>query len=217
MAQATKTTSRTTKQKAASAKATASRRRASAQRTAASAKAKASEQAAAPQGGLDRAREAAEQALRQVERAVVVQVGAVLEARDTVSGTIEDIQTRYGSSEAAEKQVKRFEKRGTKARKQVERRVKKTRTRVERELKTRRRKAEKRVTSERKRVEREARTAVKRANERADEVREAIRNIDLANGQEFIQTQVEQAGKAVQSGIDAGTEAVKRASERIAA
>ena len=211
MPQATKTT----KQKAASAKSTAGRRRTASARRAASQKAAPKE--TAPKAGVDRAREAAEQALRQVERAVAVQVGAVLEARDTVAGTVEDLQARYGSSEAAEKQVKRFEKRGSKARKQVERRVKRTRTRVERELKTRRRKAERRVVTERKRVEREAKAAVKRANERADEVREAIRRIDLANGQEFLQEQVGQAGKAVQSGIDAGTDAVRRAGGRIVA
>lgn len=212
MPQATKTT----KQKAASAKTTANRRRAASARRATSAKPK-TEAKAAPQSGLDRAREAAEQALRQVERAVTVQVGAVLEARDTVTGTVEDLQTRYGSSEAAEKQVKRFERRGSKARKQAERRVKRTRTKVERELKARRRKAERRVTTERKRVEREAKAAVNRANRRADEVRDAIRNIDLANGSGFVQTQVEQAGKAVQSGIDAGAEAIRKAGERIAA
>ena len=203
-----KSTTRTTKQRAASAKQTATRRRA------ASARAKATQASAAteptPKTPIERAVAAAEDARKQVQRAVVVQVGAVLEARDTVSGAVEELQARYGSTEAAEKQVKRFEKRGEKARKQVERRVKRSRTRVERELKSRRTKAERRVKAERKRVEKEARTAVKRANTRADEVREAIRAIDLANGTEFVQSQV---GQAVQT----GTSAVRRVTERISA
>lgn len=206
-----KATTRTTKQRAASAKQTATRRRA------ASTRAKASQASApaesAPKTPLERAVAAAEDARKQVQRAVVVQVGAVLEARDTVTGAVEEIQTRYGSAQAAEKQVKRFEKRGEKARKQAERRIKRSRTRVERELKTRRTKAERRVRAERKRVEKEARTAVKRANTRADEVREAIRSIDLANGTGFIQSQVGQVGQVVQT----GTSAVRRVTERISA
>jgi len=148
-----------------------------------------------------------------VQRAVTVQVGVVLEARDTVTGTVEDLQARFGTTAAAEKQVKQFEKRGEKARKQVERSLKRNRTRVERELKRRRTTAEKRVKVERKRVENEARTAVTRANTRADEVREAIRSIDLANGGQFIQAQVGQAGKVVQTGADA----VRRAADRFSA
>lgn len=154
-----------------------------------------------PQSPALRAREAA-------ERLVKVQVGAVLEARDTLRSTVDGIQADFGSSDAAEKQLKRFERRGTKATKAAERRVKKTRTRVERELRTRRRTAEKRVTAERKRLEREARNAA----ERVDAVREAVRQIDLANGAEFVQSQI---GQAVQTGVEVGTQAYRRASERI--
>jgi hypothetical protein len=205
-------TTKTTKQRAASAKSTAARRKtATARRSTATPKASAPKvEPTAPQTPIDRARDAAEQAFRQVERAVTVQVGAVLEARDTVSGTVEDLQSRFGSPEAAEKEVKKFERRGTKARREVERTVKRNRKRIERELKTRRRKAEKRVTTERKRVEREAKTVVKRANGRADEAREAIRQIDLANGADFFQTQVGQV-------VEAGSKAARRAGERIAA
>jgi hypothetical protein len=154
-----------------------------------------------PQSGTERAIDAA-------ERLVKVQVGAVLEVRDSLRATVEGLQSEYGTSDAAEKQIKRFERRGTKATKAAERRVKKTRTRVERELRTRRRTAEKRVTAERKRLEREARNAA----ERVDAVREAVRQIDLANGAEFVQTQF---GQAVQTGVEVGTQAYRRASERI--
>ena len=187
-----------TKKRATAAKTTAAKRKTSS-------RAKATPKAATPTPltRVERVREAA-------ERAVVVPVGAALEARDAVAGTVEDLQARYGTAEAAEKQLKRFERRGEKVRKQAERRVKKARTRVERELKARRRTAEKRVRTERTRVEREA----KQAAARMESVREAITQIDLANSTGFLQSQVEQA---LQTGVNAGTEAVRRASERLSA
>lgn len=150
----------------------------------------------------------AQRAIETVERLAKVQVGIVLEARDALTAAAGDLRADYASGEAAEKQLKRFERRGNKATKAAERRVKKTRTRVERELKSRRREAEKRVKAERRRVEREARDAAARV----DEVREAIRKIDLANSAGSVQTQVVQA---VQTGVETGTQVVRRASERI--
>ena len=154
-----------------------------------------------PLTGLDRAVDTA-------ERLVKVQIGAVLEARDTIRSTVDGLQADYGSTDAAEKQIKRFERRGTKVTKLAERRVKKARTRVEREMRTRRRAAEKRVTAERARLEREAR----QATSRVDAARESIRHLDLANGAELVQSQVEQA---LQTGVEVGTHAVRRASERL--
>ena len=67
-----------------------------------------------------------------VARAVLVPVGAALEARD-----------------ALEQQLTRFERRGDKARTQVEREVRRTRTRLEREARQARRGLERRGTQAR--------------------------------------------------------------------
>jgi hypothetical protein len=90
------------------------------------------------------------------EKAVLIPVGAVLTARETVLSTADELATKYGSRAAAERQLKafrkdiesdlrRYERRGTTARNKVEREVKKTRTRVERELRNRRREVEART------------------------------------------------------------------------
>lgn len=63
------------------------------------------------------------------ERAVLIPVGAALEARDRVA----DIVTTTRSRTALEKQLKRFERRGGSARTQLEREVRHTRTRLERQ------------------------------------------------------------------------------------
>jgi hypothetical protein len=76
------------------------------------------------------------------ERAVLVPVGAALTATDRVTGTVADLAKTYGTRAKAqrriERDVKRFERRGTTARNRVEREIKKTRNRVERELRQRR-------------------------------------------------------------------------------
>jgi hypothetical protein len=77
------------------------------------------------------------------ERAALVYVGATLEARDRVLGLAGDFVNRFGSRAAAEREVnkdlRRFERRGTTARNRLERDVKKARTRLERVVRTRRR------------------------------------------------------------------------------
>ena len=77
------------------------------------------------------------------ERAALVYVGATLEARDRVLGLAGDFVNRFGSRASAEREVnkdiRRFERRGTTARNQLERDVKKARTRLERVVRTRRR------------------------------------------------------------------------------
>ncbi len=80
------------------------------------------------------------------ERAALVYVGATLEARDRVLDLAGQLVNRFGNRTAAEREVnkdiRRFERRGTTARNQLERDVKKARTRLERTVRTRRRKAE---------------------------------------------------------------------------
>lgn len=79
------------------------------------------------------------------QRAVNVQLGASLVARDAVKEAVDGLRTSLGSRENAEKELqlrrrrleaelKRLERRGTTARNRFEREAKRTRTRVERDL-----------------------------------------------------------------------------------
>ncbi len=100
----------------------------------------------AAQAQVKAAQTTAAQGRNVAERAALVYVGATLEARDRVLGLAGDLVSRWGSRSAAEREVnkdiRRFERRGTTARNQLERDVKKARTRLERQLRTRRRNAE---------------------------------------------------------------------------
>jgi hypothetical protein len=88
------------------------------------------------------------------EKAVVIPVGAALVARDNLISTVEDLRGRYASRDKAQRTIeadlKRFERRGARARKDVEREVRKARTRVERTLRQNRRRTERQATSARK-------------------------------------------------------------------
>jgi len=81
------------------------------------------------------------------ERAVLIQVGAALVARDVVVSSVNDVISTYSTPSKAQHQLKKFERRGTTARKGLERDVRKTRTRIERELRQRRRRLERTVNS----------------------------------------------------------------------
>lgn len=133
----------------------AATRRANARRRSAAAK------RAAATRELDQ-RTPAQQAQELAERAVLIPVGAALVARDRVVETVTETAKPYRTLESAQRQferdLKRFERRGTTARNRVERRLKRTRTRVERELRTRRTAVQRVMRRNRSRVEREART-----------------------------------------------------------
>jgi hypothetical protein len=73
------------------------------------------------------------------ERAVLIPVGAALIARDRVVSGVNDTITSYSSTSRAQAQLRKFERRGSTARKRLEREVRKARTSVERELRKRRR------------------------------------------------------------------------------
>ena len=96
-----------------------------------------------------------DRAVEYAERAVLVPVGAALIARDNVVSTVESLRTSYSTPESAQRELRRFERRGTTARNRFERDVRKTRTRVERELRQRRARAQRLVKRNRTRVERE--------------------------------------------------------------
>ena len=119
------------------------------------------------------------------ERAVLIPVGAALEARDRVAGTVEELVTTTRSRSALEKQLKRFERRGGGARTQLEREVRRTRTRLERRTRTARRGFERQRT-------------------------QVSKNLDL--NVEALTTRVE---KVVQNGRDAGMKLVNGAQDRL--
>ena len=89
------------------------------------------------------------------ERAVLVPVGAGLTIRDDIVSTVKGLATKYHTRAGIERELKRFEKRGAKARKRVERQVTRRRKRVERDLRQRRRGVERTVKQNRSRLERE--------------------------------------------------------------
>jgi hypothetical protein len=72
------------------------------------------------------------------ERAARTSVGVVLTARDNVEKAVAELRSNYSTATKREARLKKFERRGSTARKSLERDVKKARTRVERELKARR-------------------------------------------------------------------------------
>ncbi|MDP8967746.1 MAG: hypothetical protein M3N04_04030, partial [Actinomycetota bacterium] len=79
---------------------------------------------------------------RVAETAVLVPVGAALVARDGISSALDDIRSRYGTRASAERELRRFERRGSSALKRVERDARMTRVKVERELRERRTRVE---------------------------------------------------------------------------
>jgi hypothetical protein len=119
------------------------------------------------------------------QRAVLIPVGAALEARDRVAGTVGDLVTTTRSRRALEQRLEHFERRGGSARTQLEREVRRTRTRLERQTRT-------------------ARRGFERQRSRAR------KNLDL--NVETVTTRVE---KVVQNGVDAGIKLVNGAQDRL--
>lgn len=128
----------------------------------------------------------AERAQQLAERAVLIPVGAALEARDRVANTVGGLVTTTRSRTELEKRLKRFERRGGSARTQLEREVRRTRTRLERRTRTARRGFERQRTQARK-------------------------NVDA--NVEALTTRVE---KVVQNGVDTGMRLVNEAQDRLA-
>jgi hypothetical protein len=111
------------------------------------------------------------------ERAVLIPVGVALTARDRVVSGVNDTISTYSTSNKAQAQLRRFERRGATARNRLEREVRKARVRVERELRQRRREIEKTVTDLEERRDAVAKNSTDIANripELADRVQERI-------------------------------------------
>jgi predicted nucleic acid-binding Zn-ribbon protein len=153
---------------------------------------------------------------------VLIPLGVALEARDRVTGAVDTIVANStdaldgivsatSSRRALDRQLKRFERRGGKARTELEREVRKTRTRLEREAR-----------HSRVRVERQARE-VRRGFEhpRAEARRTLGSNVEtlqsrvapLRDRVEPVRTRVE---NVVQNGVSAGKKFVGEAQDRIA-
>jgi hypothetical protein len=95
----------------------------------------------AAQANVRAAKTTAKQGRNVAERAALVYVGATLEARDRAVALVSDLRDVTVSRKVAEKQIGKYERRGTTARNRLERDVRKARTRLERELRGRRRDA----------------------------------------------------------------------------
>jgi hypothetical protein len=138
------------------------------------------------------------------EKAVLVQIGAGLVARDALLEAVGGLRTSLSSRESAEKELelrrrrleaelKRFERRGTTARTRFEREAKKTRTRVERDLKSRR----SRIENDVKTLRTDLNKQVKGASTQAEFVTSRVENL-------------------LQTGLTAGQKAATTVQERIA-
>jgi hypothetical protein len=180
----TPTNTRTT-----SAQRAAATRRANARRRSAAAKRAAATRELRQRTPVQRAQELA-------ERSVLVPVGAALVARDRVIESVTEAVKPYRSRESAQRRIerdlRRFERRGTTARNRAERQLKRTRTRVERELRQRRSAVQRVLKRNRGRVEREARSLRR----------------DIRRQTRFAQSRVDDA-------VSAGQKAVADVQERV--
>ena len=95
------------------------------------------------------------------ERAALVPVGATLLARDNLVSTVRDLGTKYRTRASLERELKRYERRGSTARNRFERQVRRTRTNFERQLRQRRNQVQRTVKQNRRRVEREVKSVRK--------------------------------------------------------
>lgn len=176
------------------------------------------------------------QAQQLAERIVLIPVGAALEARDRVAGAlegvvsasteaIEDLRAATSSRRALDRQLKRFERRGGKARTELERDLRRTRTRLEREVRHSRTRAERRATEARRGFEHqraEARRAlgsnVETLQRSVAPVRQRVapltdRVAPLTGRVAPVRNRVE---SVVQNGLGAGRRFVEDAQDRIA-
>ena len=83
----------------------------------------------------------------------LTQAGAGLMVRDGLVSTVRELANRYGSVESVERELKRYERRGSTARNRFERQVRRTQTKFERDVRHRRTRLERTVGRNRARVE----------------------------------------------------------------
>lgn len=114
---------------AAARKTTATKTKTAATRTRTSAAKQAADAKNAAKGPVNRVTEVA-------EKSVLVPVGAALIARERVTAAIDELRTSYSTRTKARNELRRFERRGTKALQGLERDAKKTRERVEKDVRS---------------------------------------------------------------------------------
>lgn len=127
------------------------------------------------------------------ETAVLVPVGAALISRDRAMRFVDELRGNYGTRAKTRSELRRFERRGTRALKSVERDAQKTRARIERDL-------------------RQGRTRLEK------DVRAVIKDVETRTGPmgknvELVGARVE---NAVQGGRTAATKAAATVQERFA-
>lgn len=169
------------------------------------------------------------QAQQLAERIVLIPVGAALEARDRVAGAlegvvsastdaIEDLRAATSSRRALDRQLKRFERRGGKARTELERDLRRTRTRVEREVRHSRTRAERRATEARRGFEHQRTEARRALGSNVETLQRSVapvreRVAPLTGRVAPVRSRVE---SVVQNGLGAGRRFVEDAQDRIA-
>ena len=104
----------------------------------------------------DNARTPVDYATEYAEKAVLIPLGASLVARDRVIETVSDLSDLYTDRAKAEKELRKFERRGRTARNRFEREVRKNRTKVERTLRTRRNRVEREIKAFRRDLDKQA-------------------------------------------------------------
>jgi hypothetical protein len=119
------------------------------------------------------------------ERAVLVPIGATLLVRDSVVSTVKDLASSYSTRAGIERELERYERRGSSARTRLERRVRRERTRVERDLRQRRARLERAVRQNRRALEREVRSVRKDLARQSDLVTGRVEKL-ISDTQELI-------------------------------
>ncbi|MBV9047100.1 MAG: hypothetical protein JOY58_02460 [Solirubrobacterales bacterium] len=131
------------------------------------------------------ARTPVEQVQDLAERAVLMQVGAGLLARDNLVSTVKGLAARYSTRSGFERELKRYERRGASARGRLEREARRTRTRVERELRQGRTRVERTVAQNRRRLEREVRSVRSDFGKQSEQMSTRVERL-VANAQELL-------------------------------
>jgi hypothetical protein len=146
---------------------------------------------------------------------VLIPLGVALEARDRVTetaqgtqkriaDTVDELVAKYGSVSAVDRQLKRFETRGGRARTQLEREVRRTRRRLEREARHNRSRIEGQASSARRGFDRQ----------RLDVLGQVEKRVEPVLGQ--VEKRVDPVFSAVQNGVSAGIKLVGDAPGRLA-
>src|SRR6478609_1983125 len=117
-----------------------------------------------------------EQAQQIAERAVLVQVGASLLARDNLVTTVKGLTSKYSTRAGLEREIKRYERQVRRARAKFERELRQRRTTVQRSVKQNRRQFERQVKSVRKDLEKQSGAVTARVDKLVSDAQGLISN-----------------------------------------